>query len=138
MFDIATVTAFDDLSRGAFLHLTHPSGAPIYDDAGQAVGVVLRGRNSMEGIEAARRVGNKRLSEARRPGGAQITVESNEAMNAEVLAVCTVSWTFDQIDGKSFPCNFQNALKFWQDERFRRWRNQAEEFIDSEANFTKS
>lgn len=138
-FDISSASSFSQLSEGAFLHFTDPQGKPLYDavNGTTAVGVTLRGRNSAEGLEASRRIGNKRLSEASR-GRAQMTVESNEANTAEVLAACTVSWTFDQLDGQPFPCNPDNARRFWSDDRFRRFRVQAEEFIDGEANFTKS
>lgn len=136
-FDIAGATVFDQMNRGAFFHLTDGAGNPLYDSDKNAVGVTLRGRNSHEGIEASRAVGNKRLQEARQPGGAKMTVEGNERMNAEILAACTVSWTFTELDGQPFPCNLANALKFWSDDRFRRWRDLADEFISAEGNFTK-
>jgi hypothetical protein len=137
MFDIAAATAFDRLNEGAFMHLADANGQPLFDADKNAVGIVMRGSNSRAGIEASRLLGNRRLREARRGGSQPMTVETNEATTNEILAACTVSWTFTELDNQPFPCTPQNALTFWGDDRFRRWREQADTWISSEANFTK-
>ncbi len=135
-FDISTATA-PNLDAGTFMHLADASGALLYDDNKQPVGITMRGRNSREGLAAARAIGNRRLNEMRRPGSQPTTVESNERTSNEILAGCTISWTFTELDGQPFPCTPENVFKFWSDDRFRRWRDQADAFIDSEANFLK-
>jgi hypothetical protein len=137
MFDLASQVA-PLLNTGAFLHLTAPSGAPLYDDEKLAVGVMLMARNSARGLEAIRANGNRRLSEARRTGGVRVTVESSESEMAELLVACTTGWSFTTLDGEDFPYSEANARKIWTDDRFKRWREAAEEFINSEANFTKA
>ena len=137
MFDIASASAFERLNQGAFMALTDPHGQPLLDAEGQPVGIVMRGSNSREGLNASREIGNKRLSDSRRGGATPMTVEKNEGTTNQILAACTVSWTFTEMDGKPFPCNLTNALAFWGDDRYRRWRDQADAWISSEANFTK-
>lgn len=135
-FDIASATVYHELNEGSFLHLTDPRGVKLYNADKKPVGVTLYGRNSERGIAAARAVGNQRLADRFR-GGAPTTIEVNEQNNAEILAACTGPWTWTELDGQPFPHNLDNARRFWNDERFRRWRDQAEEYISSEANFMK-
>lgn len=133
-FDIATQVA-PNLNTGSFLHLTDPHGAPLYDE-GKPVGIVMCARNSVKGLAQMRANANQRMNDARR--GLSSGVERNEADSTEVLVACTVSWTFDEFDGQPFAFNADNARKLWGDDRFRRWREQADDFISSEANFMKA
>lgn len=136
-FDIGKIRSSDyaALSEGGFMPFRGSNGLPLTDD-GKTVGVVLRGRNSREGLAAVRRNGNARLADAR-AGRLEASVERNEQEFAAVLAACTVSWTFDQLDGEPFPCTLENARRLWTDDRFRSDRERAEEFVSSDANFTK-
>ena len=127
------------LDEGAFLHLTNAAGLPLYDDEGKPVGVVLRGRNSRVGLLTWRAVGNRRLETARKMAGTYTTtVESNEAESIDMLSTLTVSWTFSVYAGQPFPCTPENARKFWSDDKNIRWRREGEDFIASEANFTRA
>lgn len=125
------------LAAGVMMQLLGPSGEPIFDAEGKEVGVIIRGRNSSQGLEAMRLNGNRRLEQARRTGSSTVTVEAGESELTEVLVACTVGWTFDQLNGEPFPYSPENARRFWSDDRFRRWRSQADDFFSNEANFTK-
>ncbi len=133
-FDPVSVLA-PKVNEGAFYHFTSPTGAPIYDDQGAAVGATLLALNSTKGLEAARANGNRRLAEARRSGSSNYTVQDSEAEGTDVLTACTTGFTFDTLDGQPFPFTPANARRFWSDDRFRRWRQGAEAFYTSEANF---
>jgi hypothetical protein len=133
-FDVLIGTA-PRINEGAFYQLTDPSGAPLFDDEGNPVGITMLARNSAKGLAAMRANGNRRLAEARRTGTSMLTVESSEAEGTEVLVACTLGWTFDTLGGEPFPFSEANARKFWSDDRFRRWRAGAEDFFSSEANF---
>lgn len=136
-FDIGSVRA-KFLDEGSFFHLTDPTGKPLFDDKGLKVGVVLRSRNSQVGLAKIRELGNVRLAKARAGTLNQSSVESNEAEGADMLAALTKSWTFDTLNGEDFPCTPDNALRFWNDDNNIRWRREAEDFVASEANFTKA
>jgi len=136
-FDI-TSTIEPKIDQGAFLQFTDATGFPLVDDDKKPVGVTLRARNSVRGLAQIRANGNQRIADARRTGTTLQTVEQSEAQDTDVLVACTVSWTFEQLDGVPFPCNEANARKFWADDRFVRFRNQAELFIVAEANFMKA
>lgn len=136
-FDIGSVRA-KFLDEGSFFHLTDPTGKPLYDDKGGKVGVVLRSRNSQVGLAKARELGNARLAKARAGTLNQTTVETNEAEGVEILVALTKSWTFDTMDGADFACTPETAQVFWGDDRNVRWRREAEDFVGSEANFTKA
>jgi hypothetical protein len=120
------------------MHLTDSNGQPLFDDAKQPVGITMLGANSRAGLAASRELGNRRLRDQRRGGATPMTVELNEGTTNDILTACTVSWSFTELDGAAFPCTPTNALKFWGDDRFRRWRDQADAWISSEANFFKA
>lgn len=136
-FDIANARA-KSLDTGAFLHFTDPSGLPLYDDDKRPVGVYLRARNSRAGLAAVRANGNRRLETARKQGAFTTTVETNEGEMTELLVSLTMSFTFDVYEGQPFDSSPENARKFWGDDANIRWRRDAEDFVNSEANFTKA
>ncbi len=136
-FDLSSALA-PALDKGAFMQLTSPDGSPLFDANKVPVGITMRARNSSAGLAAMRASGNRRMDEARRVGRVKVTVESNEAEGTETLVACTVGWTFSVLDGQPFPFSEDNARRLWSDDRFRRWRDLAEDFVASEANFTKA
>ncbi len=133
-FDPVSVLA-PKINEGAFYHFTSPTGAPLYDSDKKAVGATLLALNSAKGLAAARANGNRRLAEARRSGTSNYTVQDSEMEGTDVLVACTTSFTFDTLDGEPFVFSPESARRFWADDRFRRWRNGAEAFYNSEANF---
>jgi hypothetical protein len=138
-FDLAKTLAAPLADEGAFMQFRTATGASAVNDAKERVGVYLRARNSQAGLAQVRANGNRRISAASR-GNAQMTVESNEADMTELLVVCTVKFVgFTEMDGVPFdPVSPEAARRFWSDDRFRRERERAEDFISAEANFTKS
>jgi hypothetical protein len=135
-FDVSTLSTLDQSNQGSFLAFTDPkTGAPVRDADKKEVGVTLRGRLSTAAINLQRNLMTRRLEVGRR--GQDTSLESIEEEGTDMLVACTVSWTFDVLDGKPFPFSPENARKFWSDDRFRRFREQANLFIGNEANFTK-
>ena len=137
MFDIATNVA-PYLDDGTFMQFQTPAGAPLVNGEKEPVGVVLRARNSSAGLAQLRANGNRRLQDAQ-AGVNKATVERGEADMTELLVSCTVEFRgFDQLDGAPVdPASPAFARKFWSDDRFKRERNRAEEWISDEANFTR-
>ncbi len=135
-FDISTATNIDASSAGAPMKLVNPaSGDYLRDESGEFVTITLRGRNSREGQAVATENLNRTLDLQRR--GQQSSAASIEANVLALLVACTVAWSFTEMDGAEFPCTPANAAKFWSDARFKAYREQADAFIGSEANFTK-
>lgn len=135
-FDISSNVA-PHIDRGTFMQFQTPAGAPLVNDEGQPVGVVLRARNSQVGLTQLRFNGNKRLSDAQ-SGNNKASVERGEAEVTELLVACTVEFRgFDMLDGQTVDASPDFARKFWGDDRFRRERNRAEDWISDEANFMR-
>jgi hypothetical protein len=134
-YDISAAVA-PALNSGAVMPLLDPAGVPIENEDGTPLTITLVARNSVKGLAALRANANRRMAEARR--GQQSGVERNEADATEVLAACTIAWTIELLDGAAFSCTPDNARKLYSDDRFRRWREQADDFISSEANFIKA
>jgi hypothetical protein len=134
-FDIAKASNLDIADQGVFLPFIDGAGHSVKDDLQDDVGVVIRSRLSTVGQRVQREQASKRLEESRR--GKSPGVDELEAEVTELLANLTVSWTFDSLDGQPFPCTIENARKFWADPRFRGFRERANGFVATEANFTK-
>lgn len=123
------------INEGAFMQFQRPDGTPLYNGENEPVGVYLRARNSAVALRQIRENGNRRLAEASR-GNAEMTVERSEADTVAVLVACTVRFVgFDQLDGKPFTGAPEEIRAFWADDRFRRERERAEQWISTEANF---
>jgi hypothetical protein len=136
-FDIATNVA-PNMDTGTFLQFQTPAGAPLVDDDKNPVGVILRARNSQAGLAQLRANGNRRIADAQ-SGVTKASVERGEAEMAELLVACTVEFRgIDTLDGVTIdPKSTDFARKFWGDDRFKRERSRAEDWISDEANFTK-
>ncbi|MDE2096246.1 MAG: hypothetical protein KGL39_03305 [Patescibacteria group bacterium] len=133
-FDIASNVA-PLINEGAFMPFQRPDGAPLVNDKNEPVGAYLRARNSAAALRKIRENGNRRLAEASR-GTTELTVERSEADTTAVLVACTVRFVgFDQLDGRPFTGSDEDARRFWSDDRFRRERERAEQWISNEANF---
>lgn len=135
-FDISNVSTLDQADKGVFMPFLDPkTGDPIRDADKKEVGVVLRGRLSTHGQKAEIARAEKRLEMGRR--SQEVSVDTLESETTELLVALTVSWTFDSLDGKPFPCTPENARSFWSDPRFRAQRERANFWVGNEANFTK-
>lgn len=138
-FDIATNVA-PLLSVGNLMQFQTPAGAPLFADEAKEVpvGVILRARNSAEGLAQARANGQKRLSDAQ-TGNMKASVERGEMEMTELLVACTVHFVgIDELDGVEIdPMSAAFARKFWGDDRFKRERDRAQDFIADEANFMR-
>ncbi len=136
-FDIVSGVA-PQLNTGTFMQFQNADSSPMVNDEKEPVGVVLLARNSQAGLAQVRENGNRRLADAQ-SGTNTATVQRSEAETADVLAAVTVEFRgFDQLDGVEIdPKSREFAKKFWSDDRFRRHRARAEDWIVNEANFTK-
>lgn len=135
-FDIATNVA-PHLDTGTFMQFQTPAGAPLVNDDKEAVGVVLRARNSQLGLGQLRANGNRRIADAQ-SGLTNASVERGEGEMTELLVACTVEFRgFNVLDGEPVGSGPAFARKFWSDDRFKRERGRAEDWISSEANFMK-
>jgi hypothetical protein len=115
----------------------HPSKrTPFLNDAGQPITITVHGRNSAAfqnlQVEFQRR-GADRTARS-------ITLTNEEAYQerAEIVAACTMGWTFDSMDGQPFPFSAENAERFWSDGRWRWLLDEAYLFIAQDGNFLAS
>ena len=133
MFDIAQVECVTAADEGRPMKLISPTGEILNDSDGKPVTITLHGRLSHHAKTLERRLADLRIAQA----GQKRTVDDVERENVEMLTALTKDWTFDQLDGQTFPCNESNARKFWADRRFANIREQAVRFVNTDANFMK-
>jgi hypothetical protein len=134
MFDISRLDFRTPSQAGAFMAFRHPAtGEAVKDDAGKEVGVTLLGRYSDSFYEARQQLEVKRVDAA--AAGKALTAEQEAAF---LIAECTSGWTWTHIDNAEFPFSKENAHKFWNDPRYRVYRDAAYLFVSDLGNFTKS
>ena len=135
-FDLKTAALPPQHNDGVFMPFKDQNGAPFKDDAsGTEVGVTLRSRLSRAAMAANRDAAAKRV--ARQRANRDLSVEDIEDEQTDLLAACTVGWTFTEMDGSPFPFSMENARFLWGNEDFIQHRAAALAFINGEANFTK-
>ena len=139
-FDIATASNHDIDNTGMFMPFLDVAGNKI-TSSDALVGVTLRSRYSTSAQGAVRRSAIRNLTiqqrlEGKRPDPETVFDQIEQDL-LDLLASCTVSWTFDTLDGAAFPCTPENVRRFWGDDRFRLWREQAQRFLASDVNFMK-
>jgi hypothetical protein len=135
-FDFSRLDVLSASEAGRPFVITNPTTGQPYrlnDEAKTPLAIVLRGRNSAIGRATLRQIGDERA--AMEGEGRQPTSEQIDEWNTRYLVAMTVSWNFDCLDGKEFPCNPENAEKLWRDPRFAWLRPRALEFIASDGNF---
>ncbi len=136
MFDIASIETLTLSEEGVPMNVIHPkTKQALKDEEGKLITITLLGKNSDTARAAIRKQADRASERAQR--GMISTPEDRDRNDAEFLAACTTAWTFAQLDGSPFPCNTQNALKFWSDQRFRPLREQALGFIMEDGNYVR-
>jgi hypothetical protein len=133
-FDIGKFETRTKSEDGAVMSLISPkTGLPLKDDEGNLVTITLRGRNSVAFKNAQRAVNDRQIENAARNIGR--TPDSQLQDESDLLSACTVTWTFDKLDGEDFHPTPENIKAFWSSEKWIWIREQASRFIGSDANF---
>jgi hypothetical protein len=133
-FDIAALDTKTKSEEGVEMKVLSPKTMlPMTDDDKNPVTITLRGRNSTA-YKNAISIINDRARE-RQARNIAPTPESRADDEAEVLAACTIGWTFTEMDGKPFPPTPENIRAFYGNERFTFVHEQASRFVASDGNF---
>lgn len=134
-FDIAGLDSSAPSDEGRDMELLRMDGTVVRDGEGKIITITLRGRLSRAVQNADREIQMKRLENARR--GRRSTLQDAEDELTETLVAATKAWAFGAMDGQPFPCNPENARKFWTDPRFVHVREQGVVFMREDARFTQ-
>lgn len=135
MFDIGTMNFQAPADAGKVMVLKNPgTGLDILDDKGDPVTITLHGQYSQAVLNATMINTNQRLDNQRE--SVKTSGQTLYAETTEILVAATKAWSFTELDGEPFPCNMINARKFWRDQRFAPFRDQAYNFVHSAGNFT--
>lgn len=134
MFDIAALEVQSRSESGMPMSIIHPrTKVPVLDEEKNPVTITLLGRNSATFRETQRRIRDRRADRASK--AIKATDEDLERDELDLLVAVTIGWTFTVMDGQPFPCNPENARRFWADPRFVWIREQAMSFVLEDGNF---
>lgn len=136
-FDISKFDTRNKSEAGVEMKIFSPvTGKPFTDSDGKEITITLRGRNSRQYKDAQRVVVERRIE--RQARGVNSTPADLQQDDADILAACTVTWTFTEMDGQPFPPTPENATQFWHSERFPWIVDQASRFIANDGNFLET
>ncbi len=113
----------------------HPrTGAVIInEETKEPVTITVLGKNSATARAVTRVVQERNSDKVSR--GFKFTDDDMLRDNAEILAACTVAWTFEKMDGEDYPCNQQNAYKLYSDRRMKTVYEQVLNFWSDSGNY---
>jgi hypothetical protein len=127
-FDTAKAAA-----SGALLQLRDPAtDAPLVNEAGEAVGILLAGIDSEQYQQALRGQQNRRLAKRGRKAGT-LTAEELDADGLDLIVACTLGFQNVVVDGAHVEASPAAARAFYR--RFPPFREQADEFIGERSHF---
>lgn len=134
MFDLASLDTQTLGEAGVAMPIINPrTRLPYKNEDGSELSITLLGRHSETFRSVLRQSQTQRADLTSR--GRAITDEQREKEDIETLIQCTREWTFQQLDGKPFPCTPPNIKQLWNDSRFRSLRETAIAFILNDQNF---
>ena len=134
MLDLNTLDLLTGSEEGRWCYPVHPrTGATIKLADGKPWGFLLLGRHSAVARDALRALSDERA--AMEAQGRTVTELDATRMNAEFMAKVTKAWSPMTLDGAEFPCTYENALKLYQDPRFRWIEPQLRAFVMSDGPF---
>lgn len=124
-------------NEGVKMEIRHPATDEILrDHEGKPMWILAQGRYSKTFQQTARdamdRRLNKRGSRATKTTSAQLDAE-----NTEAIARCVKDWHV-VVGGQVVPYSFENVYEILADEKFAWLRDQLDEFISDDGNFTTS
>ena len=132
-FDLSKLNTAAKSNEGAWMPLRDPGTFQVLlDDAEAPVQIQLAGVDSDIYRKAQRRITNMRLS-SKRGMSPKLTAEEMEAEALDILARCTMAWTGIVENGKSVPCDYDNARKLYA--TYPWIREQVDAFVNDRANF---
>ncbi|HTG26124.1 MAG TPA: hypothetical protein VK681_39365 [Reyranella sp.] len=105
--------------RGLTIILTDPrTGGPLMHDDGEPMSVTVLGDDSQRMRDYDRKQQDEAIDQAKAGRKSTLTAVGIEARNARRLAVATIHWHLDVIDGQALECTEANAFKVYSDSRF--------------------
>lgn len=132
--DISILDVATAANAGRQMEVRNANGQVLRDAAKKPITITLLGQYS-DAVQAYdTKVTNRRFDAAAK-GMTKITKEELKEEATDRLVVATKAWDFSELDGKTFPCTPENARLLWDDLRFGHLRDQAVQFINSDANF---
>jgi len=134
--DLSEIDVVGKSNDGARMELTHPTtGEILKNNEGDAMYIRVAGLYSDHYQKSSRTVMDRRLSKQKGRRKISLSAEQIENENTETVARCVVDWNIVAY-GEALPCNFDNAYKVLMDPTFRWLRDQVEEFMEDDTNFT--
>lgn len=142
MKTISDLSALDTAKageEGATLHVKHPStGEPMFvmqpgTTDPVPLTLTLLGSDSATWRSKVFETNRRRLREMQGRRNVRLTPEQVDADALELLSEVTTAWTGVVVDGKSLPCNAENAATVYR--RLPWIREQADEFANDRENY---
>ena len=124
----------DPNNQTAELEVLHPiSNAPITDEEGKKVIIILHGPDSKAQKDIIRKNKNEALSKAYKKKKMNMTAEQIESRGLELTIAATADWKHLAFEGEEPKCNPKNAREIYN--KLPWLREQVEEFIRDRSNF---
>ncbi len=137
MFEIQGVKPLSKYNEGSKMLIRNPDNTPavVGEDKTQLY-IVLRSRFSDAAKAAQWGVQDERMKAANRG----VRQDLNSAMlfqdQTDSLVACVVGWNLIGADGQPIDCTRDNADKLFSNPLYAHIREQAQEFVNTNANFT--
>jgi len=134
--DLSEIKLTEKSNDGAKMDLIHPvSGEILMDGDGNSMYIRVAGVYSDHYQKSSRSVMDRRLSKQKGRKKVNITAEQMENENTETIARCVIDWNI-LVNSVVPPCDFENVYKVLIDPQFRWIREQIEDFMEDDSNFT--
>lgn len=122
-------------NEGVRMDIRHPGTDEILKDhEGKPMWVVVQGRYSKTFQESARSAMDRRLAK-RGSRANKVTASQIDAENIEAISRCVKDWHV-VVSGQVLDFSFENVYEVLSQERFAWLKDQIDEFISDDGNFT--
>lgn len=130
--DLAKLDLTASADEGSEMVVKHPiTGSDLLDQAGETVKIVLLGSDSSVLREEMKARARKQMNRKNK-----IDIDEAVKSSAEMLAVCTVSWSGIEEAGEQLICNKDTATRIYL--KYPWLREQVDTFISDRENFYKA
>lgn len=134
--DLSSIDIKEKSDKGSKMDIRHPvTDELIYDEKGEKQYVVLAGYYSDTFQKAQRSSTDRRLAKRMKGNRVKITSAEIDRDNIEILSKCVIDWNI-VIGGEHVPNDFDHVYGVLSDNRFAWLRDQIDEYISDESNFT--
>lgn len=130
--DLAKLDLTVSADEGSEMVVRHPiTGADLLDRNGEVVKIVLLGSDSSALREEMKARARKQLNRK-----TKIDIDEAVKSSAEMLAVCTLSWSGIEENGEMLTCDKETATRIYL--KYPWLREQVDAFVSDRENFYKA